>query len=146
MKYLILGLLFVTTPVLAQQAQVVFVEPLETASQAVAEDTPLEITTSLLMSEEGRAALEDFHSRKASGAIPNLNKSSKSYEVGATVLFWVRNVATNQFEQREFTLQHDDTNFAIWVETEQVNNGNVRAFTLQFHLIVHCVMIPQRTR
>ncbi|NND71132.1 MAG: T9SS type A sorting domain-containing protein [Rhodothermales bacterium] len=127
MKYLVIGLLFVSSTVAAQQNQVVSMQPMEQSERVLDRATPLEVTTSLLMSEEGKEALAEFERMKAAGEVPGFNKNQRTYEVGATTLFWVRNVSTNAFEQRDFTLQHDDTNFAIWAETSEVTNGNVRA-------------------
>ena len=127
MKYVVFGLLLVSTSAFAQQSQIRTLEPMKGSEELVDRATPVELTTSLLMSDEGKAALAEFQSLKSAGQIPAFNKSQNTYEVGATALFWVRNVSTNAFVQRDFTLQHDDTNFAIWVETAELNNGHVRA-------------------
>ena len=124
MKYLAIVVLFIATPVMAQQS-LQRVEPEAPKDREEVQDYQVELTTSLLVSEEGQVAMAEFRELKSSGQLPAFSKS-KSYEVGATVLFWVRNTTTNQFVQREFTLQRDTTNFAIWAETAEVNNGHVR--------------------
>lgn len=129
MKYLaiVLCILFAPSAVVGQtlvQSGNFNVQDLPAGEAKIDGDQVLEITTSLLTSDEGRAALDAFHTNRTTGIFKS--QSAREYSVGARVNFKVRNINTNDFEDRDFTLKHDDTNFRIWVETAELNNDHVR--------------------
>ena len=76
---------------------------------------------------EARAALADFHRRKALGLLPRGRK--RLHAVGDTVTFKVRNRATGAFEDIDFELmtvdEADPPRFQLWVELAERDNGTV---------------------
>lgn len=131
MKYVAIVLCFLAIPSIALSQNTVQTGEFQLQVKPTVEvntsgDQVLEITTSLLTSEEGREALDEFHARKSAGTLQSQKSSGAVHSVGARVNFKVRNINTNAFEDRDFTLKHDDTNFRIWVETDELNNGHVR--------------------
>ena len=76
---------------------------------------------------EARAALADFHRRKALGLLPRGRKRLDA--VGDTLTFKVRNRATDVLEDIDFELmaidEADPPRFQLWVELAERDNGTV---------------------
>ncbi|MDX1430199.1 MAG: T9SS C-terminal target domain-containing protein, partial [Rhodothermales bacterium] len=134
MKALVLASLLslLALPVSAQRAlEPVSGNPMESSAQG-----PVLHGTLLLMeSEEGRAALEDFHRRKANGELPYFGKSASSAAVGDTVTFRVFNYQTSAYMQRRFVWKAEGSIANVWVEVGEATgpggNGHVTDADIQ---------------
>ena len=86
-------------------------------------------THKLLESESGRVALKNFHDLKKSGKpFPN-SVLHANLSVGDTLDFNVRTYTLTdsaRWEPKTFVLQHEGSDFFIWAELREVENGNVK--------------------
>ena len=85
--------------------------------------------------DEGRAALEDFHRRKANGELPYLNKTQSTLAVGDTLAFNVFNFQTSSYDRRDFVWMAAGAISNIWVDVAETSgpdgNGHVTAANVQ---------------
>ncbi|MEM6645412.1 MAG: T9SS type A sorting domain-containing protein [Bacteroidota bacterium] len=85
-------------------------------------------TPDRLNSPIGRAALEAFHARKASGTMPVLAFKRVDPEVGERMDFQLRENGTLSFETQTFELVGKGDRYYIWVDPAEL--GNVDAATV----------------
>ncbi len=87
----------------------------------------LHITDEINSTPEAKAALADFHRRKAAGLLPNPRKTTDV--VGDTVTFRVFNSVTRDLDNIDFELVAVDpaepSRFQIWVELAELDDGTV---------------------
>ncbi|MBT8400034.1 MAG: T9SS type A sorting domain-containing protein [Rhodothermia bacterium] len=129
MKLLLAALLVSLASVQAFGQQILRPSKPGPASDERTEETVIHATWLLTNSEEGQAALEDFHRRKANGELPYLRKSVASAAVGDTVSFRVFNFDTSSYTTRRFVWKAEGTIANVWVEVGEATgpggNGHV---------------------
>ncbi len=112
-------------PVAAQAQLTERVHPVDARVQEDDLVAPREFHATTFLSErpEGRAALQEYHARKAAGLLaqPGGAANAGSESVGSQVGFSVYNFDTESYETIDFTLKIEATRYNIWVETALLN-------------------------
>lgn len=123
MYRVLLALLGLSLLPMAAQAQLTEqVHPVDAAhakAEGLSAKRGFHATTFLSERPEGRAALEEYHARKAAGLLPAPGSAPKAggATVGSQVAFSVYNFNTESYETIDFTLKIEAVRYNIWVET-----------------------------
>lgn len=82
--------------------------------------TPQHRTPELATSEEGRAAIQEYHRLKSLGAYAEKGQNPVSLTPGEQQSFQVLNFVTQSYQTETFTLVVDADRFRIWVSNNQL--------------------------
>lgn len=125
---LLVACLTLVSSVSAQNKRVIEWSQLRYMNSKPEKETPKlrHLTLELLMSEEGRKALDEFSRLKSSGQIPYARKGG-SVDIGEKKIFTVRvlDSQAGAWESVEFTKKAEEPLFDLWVETAEFANGHV---------------------
>ena len=95
------------------------------AASTIEQPRPLHVTDRFVNSPDGQEALRAFHEARAAGLLPRARKAASA--LNDTASFNVlMNVRTGPvWVPRDFVLKVEDAGVNIWVETTELDSGNV---------------------
>lgn len=116
--------MWLVLPVLGQQPR--------TSTATNDEPTIIHITDYLSQTPESQAALAAFHDAKAQGLLPVASKTSANYSLGAVVGFNVidKLITDPTWITLDFELKAESDIARIWVQVDELSNGNVNDGTV----------------
>lgn len=114
--------LWLVVPVVAQQAR----------TSTDAGPPIIHITDQLSHTPEARAALAAFHEAKAQGLLPVASKTSANYSIGSITAFNVidKLLTSPTWIPLDFELKAESDIARIWVQVDELSNGNVNDATI----------------